>query len=111
MYLNLDLLYNVNKYEFTLFYYKDIGNRYRIYSPKTKKSISIYYSNTLYYSDHITGISISSNNRYYSNNSSNEWKHFDEQTLNSIGFKKCSVKTIKKQDLDFLKSNIRIKLK
>ena len=48
MYLNLDLLYNVEIYLFPLFYYKSDYSR-MIYSPITKKSAT-----SIYYYDHIT---------------------------------------------------------
>ena len=41
MYLNLDLLYNIDKYLFPLFYYK--GELYKlVYSPMTNKSAYFY---------------------------------------------------------------------
>ena len=54
MYLNLDLLYNVGKYFFVLFYYnKTHFKNYRIvYSPVTKKGI--YFGDDTIYLDYST---------------------------------------------------------
>ena len=50
MYLNLDLLYNVNNYFFTLFYYEnDCKYTYTVYSPKTLRSVFVTSLNKIFY--------------------------------------------------------------
>ena len=50
MYLNLDLLYNVNNYFFTLFYYEnDCKYTYTVYSPKTLKLLFVNSLNKILY--------------------------------------------------------------
>ena len=114
MYLNLDLLYNVYKFLFPLFYYKSIQGSCIIYLPITKKSISIYPSKTIYYNDHITGtFRISDDNDIYGGNKDNQnnWVYFIEKRIiyYATEFKKCNLKKIKKEHFDYLKNNIRIK--
>ena len=43
MYLNFELLYNINEFLFPLFYYK-LGDSFKVYSPMTLRHITIYYS-------------------------------------------------------------------
>ena len=53
LYLNLDLLYNVNQFLFPLFYYS--ANRIRvIYSPMTLKSVCIEEKDVVRFFDYIT---------------------------------------------------------
>ena len=108
MYLNLDLLYNIDKYIYPLFYYKfkygyDLTE---IYSPMTKKSV---YKNIqdIIYSDFITKkykgsslLGIFDDTHYI----------FTENLLNYDGFiyNKCKPFKLSKKDLHFLKSNTRI---
>ena len=105
MYLNLDLLYNVNNYLFPLFYYKDNYGNFEIYSPMTKKSIFTSYYNIYY--DFIT-----KKYEYLS-------KIFDFDVTNYIFtenilnyrdsiLKKCKPFKLESEDLYFLKSNTRI---
>ena len=109
MYLNLDLLYNIDKYLYPLFYYKIIHWGHLVYSPMIKKSV--YKNNHIIYSDYIT-------KKY------NEYKEvslvstfddtgyiFTENTINFDGrftFIKYKPFKINKTDLIFLKSNTRI---
>ena len=62
MYLNLDLLYNINHFLFPLFYYND-GNTSEVYSAIYQRSV--YKSNGIryyhYYLDAINIINISKN--------------------------------------------------
>ena len=109
MYLNLDLIYNVNNYLYPLFYYKIKHREFLVYSPMTKKSV---YKNAcgIIYHDFIT-------KKY------NEYKGvslvctfddtgyiFTENTLNfnDFIFNKCKSFRVRKEDLYFLKSNTRI---
>ena len=116
MYLNLDLLYNVNNYLYPLFYYKYeyISDTfiYGVYSPMTKKSIfknkllnlKSYDDLPIYY-DYIT--------KKYGNLGStfNETYHiFTENTLNYYNciYNKCKPFKLNSEELYFLKSNTRI---
>ena len=90
MYLNLDLLYNVNKYLYPLFYYKNAyWGGYCIYSSMTKKFIIGKYI-------------------YYDVNSINYI--FTENRLihNGFIFNKCKPFNLTKKEIVFLKNNIRI---
>ena len=113
MYLNLDLLYNVNNYLYPLFYYK---GRYteEVYSPTTKKSILFYYVNEI--------TSLYEKRNYYDyitlkyKNYDNKIRGFDhcqftEKTTtscNNINGYKCDPFYLEKHELKFLKSNTRI---
>ena len=104
MYLNLDLLYNVDNYIYPLFYYRVKYGCDEIYSPMTKKSI--YKSDYNIYYDFITkkykykGVSSFDDTHYI----------FTENTLNHNGsiYNKCYPFKLSKKDLYFLKSNTRI---
>ena len=104
MYLNLDLLYNVNNYLYPLFYYK---NKYVhvVYSPMTKKSVFKNNQDSITYLDFIT-------KKYGNSGSSFDTTIciFTENTLNHNGFiyNKCKPFKLESEDLYFLKSNTRI---
>ena len=107
MYLNLDLLYNVDNYLFPLFYYKfeyDYGRQ--VYSPMTKKFVFKDNQDSITYFDFIT-------KKYGNSGSSFNYKIifiFTENRLNHNGyvFNKCKPFKLNKKDLYFLKSNTRI---
>ena len=108
MYLNLDLLYNVNKYLYPLFYYEYNYEKREIYSPMTKKSINKYVFNwtTYLFIDYITK-NFKYNNR---NISFTETRIFTENTFIRNGniYNKCDPFKLTKKELHFLKSNTRI---
>ena len=114
MYLNLDLLYNVDNYLFPLFYYKYrnpfFKNEYKIYSPVIKKSILKIKIDDIYF-DFIT--------KKYRNESSDKFFNyadvingiFTENTINYPGcciYNKCKPFNLTKKEIVFLKSNTRI---
>ena len=109
MYLNLDLLYNINDYFFPLFYYKSRYTK-EVYCPITKKSILFYYVNeitglglykkrTTNYYDYITLKLKNYDNKIYSFDNC----QFTEKTTIS-----CNPFYLDKKYLDFLTNNIRI---
>ena len=109
MYLNLDLLYNVEIYLFPLFYYKDYYS-YIVYSPITKKSTS-----GIFFRDYIT-----LNFKWNTSYEPKEPQVFPFKKENYIvteiefiryGSKdiRCDPFKISKKEIDFLKSNTRIK--
>ena len=115
MYLNLDLLYNVEIYLFPLFYYQKHDILIYVYSPITKKSFTgFYYSkprDPLYF-DHIT-LNFCCEKPEPQDYPFNE-KDFtitETEFINFSGFKyiRCNPVKIPKKGLDFLKSNTRIK--
>lgn len=109
MYLNLDLLYNVDKYIFLLFYCKRIINSttYKtVYSPITKKSITYVY-NTFVFLDYSTlNIKYKNDQTVYKFHQCQNFKRFKYIEKN-----KCKPFLFSKKDLNFLKSNKRIFLK
>ena len=113
MYLNLDLLYNVNKYLYPLFYYGDKYGKREVYCPITKKSINIHINDIIhtFYYDFITKNS-KYNNRKISFTEYCKTRIFTENTLNRNGYiyNKCNPVKLTKKELHFLKSNTRIKL-
>lgn len=103
MYLNLDLLYNVNKYIFVLFYYRTTHFNHRIvYSPMTKKSI--YFGFETDYLDYSTLNLKCKRGTFGFSETETEFKFkFNEY--------RCKPFLFSKKDLNFLKSNKRIFLK
>ena len=106
MYLNLDLLYNVNNYLFPLFYYRDDYGNFKIYSPMTKKSVyeiefcNVYFDYITKKYEYLVKIFDFDDTGYI----------FTENTLNKGGYiyNKCKSFKLTKEDLHFLKSNTRI---
>ena len=102
MYLNLDLLYNVDMY--LLFYYKNDSCPYTffIYSPVYKKSVykSNYNHEYYYYCDHIT-------NLYKRRNTINSF-YYDINDILSESYTKCKPFFLEKKYIEYLKSNERI---
>ena len=108
MYLNLDLLYNIDNYLYPLFYYQSCNykSNYRVYSPMIKKFLYIYSCYSVYY-DFITK---KMQTRYFI-------LHFDDKpyiitentiTWRNIIHKRCNPFKLNSKDLYFLKNNIRI---
>ena len=105
MYLNLDLLYNVDKYFYPLFYYKYIN--FEVYCPITKKSVYISPCYSICY-DFITK---KRNWQSDKNIDFNDTKHIITEntiTWKNIIYKKCKPFKLNSEDLYFLKSNTRI---
>ena len=112
MYLNLDLLYNVDNYLFPLFYYNGCNYNYKssnkVYSPITKKCIF----NSVYY-DFITK---KMQNGYFIFDFDDTKHIITENTItwiNTITWKniiynKCNPFKLNSEDLYFLKNNTRI---
>ena len=108
MYLNLDLLYNVNDYLYPLFYYKQKYGR-KVYCPITKKSI-VNHDDTIIYYDYITfNYHFIENNIIF--NFPNDIYYFTQENsliLTNIDGYKCDPFYLDKDKLEFLKSNTRI---
>ena len=103
MYLNLDLLYNVDMYLLPLFYYKkSIFYRYEIfvYCPITKKSVYQYNNYNYNYNDHITNLCKWKNNTIGS-------FYYDIDCI-SESYTKCKPFFLEKKYIEYLKSNERI---
>ena len=108
MYLNLDLIYNVNNYLYPLFYYKYCNNdpECEVYSPMTKKSVYKNCDYVIYY-DFITKkyeylakiFDFDDTDCIFTENT---LKYYD-----SI-LEKCKPFKLNKEYLYFLKSNTRI---
>ena len=103
MYLNLDLLYNVNNYLFPLFYYNN-GISKEVYYPITKKSVLYFYSNEKRITDYYDYITFSFchkddingflfGNKYHFTRE----KSFTNTPINSVI---CAPFKISKEDLD-----------
>ena len=109
-YLNLDLLYNTYDYLYPLFYYKSSTNntRFEIYSPMTKKSVTLYQGSCYFQTDFITrkAKSIEESMLF----SYNKGFNFKETCVIFDNFKYMRTKPIKIKEkiLKFLKSNTRI---
>ena len=109
MYLNLDLLYNLNKYLYPLFYYKNCDYNYKssnkVYSPMTKKYIFNSTENVYY--DFITK---KMQNGYFIFDFDDKPYIITENTITwrNIIHKKCKPFKLNSEDLYFLKSNTRI---
>ena len=108
MYLNLDLLYNIDKYLFPLFYYTyeccDNSYVYAVYTPTTKKAV---FKNEVYiaYSDYMTKKYEELGKIFYSTN-----HKITENIFIQCGyiFKKCEPFELDKKDFFYLKNNTRI---
>ena len=97
MYLNLDLLYNVNIYLYPLFYYKDASFE-QVYCPITENSV-YFYNNVFLTFD-------SSNNPVYKKDHT-----ITKDTIyyeNIVNFNKCKPFKIDKEYLKYLK-NLKLK--
>ena len=114
MYLNLDLLYNIDKYLFPLFYYskENYGyyGHYEVYSPMTFKSIFVnvnYNWFSLYdYKNSLTSCSEKVIMKFYMQNCT-----FTENIFyyeKKVYMEKCKPFKLNPENLYFLKSNIRI---
>ena len=111
MYLNLDLLYNIDTYLYPLFYYSDRYDLSEVYSPMSLKSIYFFRDegtpHTIYF-DYLNlnfkkGEKIHLFLVSFTFNFTKEKLIFNQFVLNnSSSFK------LKKQDILFLKSNKRI---
>ena len=120
MYLNLDLLYNINDYLYPLFYYKNYNSYLStVYSPTTKKSICFYCNEitglglyekriTNYY-DYITlKYKNYDNTIYYFELDCFQFTEKNTTSCNIIRGYKCNPFYLDKDKLEFLKSNTRI---
>ena len=117
MYINLDILENINKYMFPLFCYKNKTGIRVIYCATTQKFFKKrVYSRFSYLEDSITNIIIPGNSETIGTIITEKTFNYnfsllhDEETLKpyircNIGFK------ISQENLDFLKSNKRIEKK
>ena len=115
MYLNLDLLYNTYKYLYPLFYYGDNYGKREVYSPMTFKSVLVnfsdnYFSLTLY--DYKSAFSRKNNviEEFFAYNCTftENVFYFDKE----VYMEKCKpFLELDPENLYFLKSNTRIKLK
>ena len=109
MYLNLDLLYNIDTYLYPLFYYMG-ESVFEVYSPMTKKGVYIEDWIITYF-DYIS-------RKYYENQNDtitirtiyNKFNFTESHVLwdGEIILDKCIPFKLKKQDILFLKSNKRI---
>ena len=121
MYLNLDLLYNINDYFFTLFFYEfdfyyEYENLnvclYKVYSPMFKKSIDFFNNKDFIYIDYITGKYKNDYNEIHDLNFIFSNYQFTEKEMrdhnNNIDGYKCNPFYLDKKDLEFLTNNIRI---
>ena len=110
MYLNLDLLYNIDNYLYPLFYYKSETHK-EVYSPITKKSIVCFHCNkiTIYY-DYIIlkKINLHNNTIYYFELDCFQFTEKNTTTYNIIDGYKCNPFYLDKEELEYLKSNTRI---
>ena len=117
MYLNLDLLYNINDYFFPLFFYKLDFNLnvclYEVYSPMFKKSINFFKNKNFIYIDYITGKYKNDYNEIHDLNFEVSNYQFTEKEIrnhnNNIDGYKCNPFYLDKKYIDFLTNNIRIK--
>ena len=105
MYLNLDLLYNVDIYLFPLFYYRNksfFNKIFRVYSPMTKKSmyIEIDFDCKYIYCDHITFV--------YKNKNIKRLFDYDINIYLAELYTKCKPFFLEKKYIEYLKSNKRI---
>ena len=104
MYLNLDLLYNVDIYLFPLFYYNinSIHSQSFVYCPITKKSAYQYnnYNYDYIYYDHITNLCKCKNNKTGS-------FYYDIDFITRY-YTKCKPIFLDKEHIKYLKSNKRI---
>ena len=102
MYLNLDLLYNVDIYLFPLFYYYSNSSQYFVYCPITKKSVYQYnnYNYDYIYYDHITNLFKCKNNETGS-------VYYGIDFIVKL-YTKCKPFFLEKEHIKYLKSNKRI---
>ena len=115
MYLNLDLLYNVEIYFFPLFYYKHGYSSFVIYSPITKKSVECgnCCNDHFIYCDYISCKSFLKTTGF-NNGKMESFKKEDysiteiEYIFFNIKYSKCNLIKLKKEELEYLKSNIRV---
>ena len=111
MYLNLDLLYNIDNYLFPLFYYQSCGYKssYKVYSPMTKKFVYINRCYGIYY-DLITKQKCLKEILYKRIIFDDTKYIFTENTIIHITsfYNKCNPFKLNSEDLYFLKNNIRI---
>ena len=110
MYINLDLLYNVDNYLFPLFYNPE--SEFEVYSPMTNKGIFIWgylylEKGLVLYYDYKTNVCLDDKSKTYIKKTIN----FNEKSFKK--FNPCkSYKSYKlsKKDINFLKSNTRLQL-
>ena len=93
MYLNLDLLYNVNDFLFPLFYYESLSTK-KVYSPITKKSIIYMNTEVIYYD--CTTFNFPNYNYYFTQKIS-----FRNHYINGYN---CVPFEVNKKDLEYLKT-------
>ena len=113
MYLNLDLLYNIDNYLFPLFYYKckHFQHEKEVYSPMTFKSVFVNYNYNYFSLYDYKNSRISSSNykdikKFFAYNCT-----FTENVFyyeKKVYMKKCKPFKLNSENLHFLKSNIRI---
>jgi len=106
MNFNLDLLENINRYLFPLFYYSNEDSReYEIYFPSTLKSV--YFDlNFILFHDHLT------KKELYRRNLEKNNKYSFTQKFSYIGtfkdLKRCNPFKISKKYLKFLNNKTRL---